>query len=206
MLGRHKCGPHGRRGGLPFAMMALASGRDPWGPGSDWFADHGTRDAFPGGRGSRGRRMFGSGDLKLVLLKLIADQPRHGYDLIREIEEQSGGAYAPSPGMIYPTLSLLSDEGLIEEQASEGSRKRYAVTEAGSAFLGEREEEVEALLARLGAMRPEPRSGDRQLQRALSNLRTAMHNRVHETALSEELIVAITDILDEAARRIERTK
>jgi DNA-binding PadR family transcriptional regulator len=150
--------------------------------------------------------MFGSGDLKLVLLKLIADQPRHGYDLIREIEEQSGGTYAPSPGLIYPTLSLLSDEGLIEEQASEGSRKRYAITEAGSAYLGEREEEVKALLARLGAMRPEPRSGDRQLQRALNNLRTAMHNRVHETGLNEESVIAITDILDEATKKIERAK
>lgn len=206
MFGRQKHGPYGRRGGLPFAVMALASGRDPWGPGSDWFADHGTRDAFPGGRGPRGRRKFGSGDLKLVLLKLIADQPRHGYDLIREIEEQSGGSYAPSPGLIYPTLSLLSDEGLIEEQASEGARKRYAITEAGSAYLGERGEEVEALFARLGAMRPEPRSGDRQLQRAMNNLRTAMHNRVHEAGLSEESVAAITDILDDAAKRIERAK
>ena len=203
-----ECG--GRRGGgLPFALMALATGRDPWGPGSDWFAEHGTRGiegAFRGGGGPRGRRMFGSGDLKLLLLKLIANQPRHGYDLIRAIEEQSGGAYAPSPGVIYPTLNLLSDEELIEEQASEGARRRYAVTAAGREYLGAREEEVQALLAQLEALRPEPRSGDRQLQRALDNLKAAMRNRVAKNEWSEESVNAITDILDEAAKRIERTK
>ncbi|GLR48525.1 PadR family transcriptional regulator [Sphingomonas astaxanthinifaciens DSM 22298] len=194
---------------MPFAIMALAAGRDPWGPGSDWFAEHGTRDPFPGFRGGgrggpRGRRMFGSGDLKLLLLRLIADEPRHGYDLIRTIEEKSGGAYSPSPGVVYPTLSFLADEGLIEEQAAEGSRKRFAATEAGRAHLEEMKTEVAAVLARLDAVRPEPRSGDRQLQRALDNLRAAMRNRVAETDWDAASVTAIIDILDEASKRIER--
>ena len=69
--------------------------------------------AVEAGRGRR--RMFGSGELRLVLLKLIADEPRHGYDLIRAIEELTGGDYAPSPGVVYPTLTMLADMGLIEE-------------------------------------------------------------------------------------------
>ena len=74
--------------------------------------------AAAAGRGRR--RMFESGELRLVLLKLIADEPRHGYDLIRAIEELTGGEYAPSPGVIYPTLTLLQDMGLIEEAEGEG--------------------------------------------------------------------------------------
>ena len=77
-------------------------------------------------------------------LKLIADQPRHGYDLIQSIEEMTDGSYAPSPGVVYPTLTMLEDMGLIEEQATEGSRKAYAATAEGQAHLDERPEEVEA--------------------------------------------------------------
>src|SRR5687767_6216148 len=97
----------------------------------------------------RSRRMFDSGELKLVLLKLISEQPRHGYDLIRAIEERTGGAYAPSPGVVYPTLTLLNDMELIEEQKSDGTKKLFAITSAGDVHLAERAEEVEALLARL---------------------------------------------------------
>ena len=93
--------------------------------------------------------MFGSGELRLVLLKLIADEPRHGYDLIRAIEELTHGDYAPSPGVVYPTLTLLGDMGLIEEQASEGARKKFAVTDEGRKHLEENAEEVEALIGRL---------------------------------------------------------
>ena len=75
-----------------------------------------------GGGSGRSRRMFDGGELRLVLLKLIADAPRHGYDLIREIEAMTGGTYAPSPGVIYPTITLLDEMGFIEEQRSEGAR------------------------------------------------------------------------------------
>ncbi len=78
-----------------------------------------------GERGGRSRRMFDGSELRLVLLKLIEEQPRHGYDLIRDIEERTGGAYAPSPGVIYPTLTMLDDMGMIEEQKSEGAKKLY---------------------------------------------------------------------------------
>ena len=111
----------------------------------------------PGGRGGRHGggprgRVLGGDELKLVLLALIAEAPRHGYDLIRAVEAKTGGAYAPSPGVVYPTLTLLTDMGLIEEQASEGTRKLFAVTEAGTAQLAQDAEQVSDLFARLAAL------------------------------------------------------
>src|SRR5262245_66408187 len=95
---------------------------------------HGRGWVEAGDHGGRRRRVFDSGELRLVLLKLIADQPRHGYELIRAIEELTGGSYVPSPGMVYPTLTLLQDMGQIEEAASGGTRKAFAVTPDGAQY------------------------------------------------------------------------
>ena len=103
-------------------------------------------------RGGRRRRVFDSGELRLVLLKLIADQPRHGYELIRAIEELTGGLYVPSPGMVYPILTLLQDMGQIEEATPGGARKQFAVTAEGTEHLAARRQEVEALFARLSEL------------------------------------------------------
>ena len=94
-------------------------------------------------RGRGRRRMFDGGELRLVLLALLEGQPRHGYDLIREIEERTGGSYAPSPGVVYPTLTMLDEMGHIDEVKEEGSRKRFAITDAGKAFLAEKRGEGE---------------------------------------------------------------
>src|SRR5215470_11176884 len=104
------------------------------------------------GHGGRRRRVFDSGELRLVLLKLIADQPRHGYELIRAIEELSGGSYVPSPGMVYPTLTLLQDMGRIEEATAGGPRKPFAITAEGTAELEAKKEQVEALFTRLAEL------------------------------------------------------
>src|SRR3954470_24728121 len=142
------CGPHGRiEIALPEALVAMGRRSGGWGPFHFEFDDNGWSGRRGGGRGRR--RMFESGELRLVLLKLIADQPRHGYDLIRAIEELTHGSYAPSPGIVYPTLTMLQDMGLIQEAAAEGSRKAFAVTPEGTAHLEERAEEVGALIARL---------------------------------------------------------
>ena len=160
------------------------------------------------GGGPRGRqRMFGAGELRLVLLKLIADEPRHGYDLIRAIEELTHGDYAPSPGVVYPTLTLLGDMGLIEEQASEGARKRYAATAEGRAHLQENAEEVGRLFVRLDETGSTRREHSRpEIGRAIGNLMQAMKNRVARDGWNDDLLAEVTDILDEAARRIERLK
>ena len=156
------------------------------------------------GRGGGRRRMFDGGELRLVLLKLIADKPRHGYDLIRAIEERTGGAYAPSPGIVYPTLTLLSEMGLIDEQLAEGARKLFAVTPEGTAHLAEHEAEVVAMLARLdalGAMRE--RTDAVPIRRAMHNLRSVLMSRLGD-GLDKERMLEATALIDEAARKIER--
>jgi len=160
-----------------------------------WMAD----DEAPRGR----RRMFDGGELRLVLLKLIEDAPRHGYDLMREIEERTGGAYAPSPGVVYPTLTMLADMEQIDEQTG-GTRKVFAITEAGKAHLAENAKAVEALMARLaelGSMRERTRGGP--VRRAMMNLRTVLHHRLAEEGDAETLH-AVAAIIDEAAQKIER--
>jgi DNA-binding PadR family transcriptional regulator len=151
--------------------------------------------------------MFESGELRLVLLKLIADEPRHGYDLIRAIEELTGGEYAPSPGVVYPTLTLLQDMGLIEEAPGEGPRKSFQVTGEGRAHLEERSEEVEGLFERLRDLAPrESQSAGPAIGRAVKNLMTALRNRVSRDGFDDDLLYEIAAILDEAAQRIERVK
>jgi len=153
--------------------------------------------------GGRRRRMFDGDELRLVLLKLIADQPRHGYDLIRDIEERTGGAYAPSAGVVYPTLSMLDEMGLIEAVA-EGSRKQYTVTDAGHAHLEERAEEVAELMGRLDALGAERSRVDRApIRRATANLFSALAHRVARGD-TDTLAHEIAEVIDEAARRIER--
>jgi DNA-binding PadR family transcriptional regulator len=130
------------------------------------------------GRGRR-RRVFDSGELQLVLLKLIADQPRHGYELIRAIEELTGGAYVPSPGVIYPTLTLLQDMGRIEEATAAGPRKAFAVTADGTAELVAKKPEVEALFARLAELAAQrERTDGGPVRRAMGNLRTVLLDRL----------------------------
>lgn len=155
--------------------------------------------------GGRRRRLFDGGELRLVLLRLIADQPRHGYDLIRAIEERTGGAYAPSPGVVYPTLTLLADMGQIEEMASEGTRKLFAATAEGLRLLEEKAEEVAALLARLeamGAMRG--RSEHLAVRRAVMNLRTVLMHKLRGGDADAEAVHAIVALIDETAQKIER--
>src|ERR1051325_7187178 len=188
----HGCGPRGRfEFNFPEALMAMRGGRGwqgAWGPfnfdfDSDGWGSGGRGGPAGGGsggrRGRRARRMFESGELRLVLLKLIADESRHGYDLIRAIEELTGGEYAPSPGVVYPTLTLLQDMGLIEEAPGEGPRKPFQATEEGRAHLAEREEEVEGLFGRLRDLAPrEGSSAGPAIGRAVKNLMTALRHRV----------------------------
>jgi len=157
-----------------------------------------------GGRGPR-RRMFDSGELRLVLLKLIADEPRHGYDLIRQIEELTGGAYAPSPGVIYPTLTLLDDMGQIAAQQSEGAKKLFAITPEGEAELDANQDLIAGLIARLRAVGEERQRTDAaSIRRAMGNLRQVLVNRLGDREADTETLHAIVALIDEAAQKIER--
>ncbi|WP_224704406.1 PadR family transcriptional regulator [Devosia aquimaris] len=91
-------------------------------------------------------RMLASGDLRLVALYLIEQQPRHGYDLIKVIEEKSGGFYSPSPGVVYPALTYLEEAGFATAEA-DGNKKLYAITDAGRAHLADNREAIESTLA-----------------------------------------------------------
>ena len=160
-----------------------------------------------GGRGERGerRRMFDGGELRLVLLKLIADEPRHGYDLIRQIEELTGGTYAPSPGVIYPTLTMLDDMDLIEAQQSDGAKKLFAITDTGRAELDANSEIVEAALARLPAVGEETqRTDSASVRRAMGNLRQVLMNRLGDRDRDNAALHDIVALIDEAAQKIER--
>jgi DNA-binding PadR family transcriptional regulator len=157
------------------------------------------------GAGGRSRRMFDGGELRLVLLKLIANEPRHGYDLIRAIEDMTGGAYAPSPGVVYPTITMLDEMDLIAEQASEGAKKKFAATPAGLAHLEERAEEVQALIERLTSIGAHRSRTDHQpVRRAMGNLRQVLQDRIGRHELDAEVLHAISDAIDEAAKKIER--
>ncbi len=177
--------------------------------GGGWMGGRGgARDGMgrgPDGRGPGGRRrVFDGGELRLVLLRLIADTPRHGYDLIRAIEELTGGAYAPSPGIVYPTLTLLSEMGLIAEQAPEGARKLFAVTPEGTAHLAERASEIASLLARLASLGAEQeKTNSAPMRRAMLNLRTVLQHRLGE-GLDTETLHAAVALIDDAAQKIER--
>lgn len=110
---------------------------------------HGER--FGGRELGRRRRMFESGDFRILLLSLLEEQPRHGYELIRAIEDMFGGQYAPSPGIVYPTLAMLEEQGHAEPRAaaSEDGRKRFAITAEGQTWLRENADTVAGVRARL---------------------------------------------------------
>lgn len=143
--GRALMGAGGSRGGRgPFGGAGPFGGRGPFGGGSPF-----------GGRGPFGGmfsgRKLSSNDLQLLLLALLAEKPAHGYELIRALEERSGGAYAPSPGMIYPALTYLEELGHAEAEA-DGKRKCYRLTDEGRAHLEASRAQVDELLARLAAI------------------------------------------------------
>ena len=114
--------------------------RDP----RDFWNRHGGGDS----RKSRSR-MFEQGDLRFVVLKLLADKPAHGYEIIKAVEQRFGGAYAPSPGIVYPTLTLLEEQGFIEIVESVGSRKLYGLTDLGRSELARCSLDVERVFARM---------------------------------------------------------
>lgn len=156
--------------------------------------------------------MFGSGELRLTLLMLIGDESRHGYELIKAIGDMTGGAYEPSPGAVYPTLAMLTDEGMIKEAKSKGKakaddgRKAFAITKAGKAELAEREDEIADIIARLTKMQggEEEQKAAPELFRAMGNLAGVLKNRYRDGGFRQDDAEEIVDLIDELAKKIER--
>lgn len=178
------------------------AGRGPFGGGrhgGDFFADW---NELRGGGRRGGGRMFGHGDLKLLLLALIEQQPRHGYELIRIIEDMFHGQYSPSPGAIYPTLTMLEELGHAEVTNEQGGRKLYAITAAGRAYLDENREAVEAVTARTehSAKMAAKMTAPMSVRKAMHALKHALLMRGTDWSKAEAQRVA--DILERAASAI----
>ena len=144
--------------------------------------------------------MFDHGDLRWVVLGLLAEKPRYGYDIIKELEERVGGEYSPSPGVVYPTLTLLEETGLATVSEQNGNRKLYALTPEGEAAYQENKAQIDAILSRIGGARRGPPPS---VVRALENLMMAVRLKLHDQTMTDEQVRALTDLLDQAARTVE---
>ncbi|WP_246702476.1 PadR family transcriptional regulator [Starkeya sp. ORNL1] len=167
---------------------------------------HHGRHHRPHRGGRHGGRLFDYGDLRLLLLAMIAERPRHGYELIKAVEERFGGSYTPSPGVIYPTLAWLDDMGYAAIEPVDAGRKRYRITAEGEAFLLANRAAADELLSRAG---PAGTDGSdpvpAPLVRAMENLKIAMRLRLRRGPIDQATAEAIATALDAAAQTVERS-
>ena len=182
----------------------------------------------PGGRGFGGRhgrggdsddmgragRMLAQGDIRLIALALIAEQPRHGYEIIKVLEEKTSGWYSPSPGMVYPTLTFLEEAGYVTAQA-DGAKKLYTITDEGRAYLEENKAFVDSVMERFAAIgakiaqrrereQDEARGEEdipRSVRGAFMDLREAAREALRA---SPENTGRVIDILDRAVQELKK--
>jgi len=173
------------------------------GHGSQGFLQHGRRAGAP---------FFEKGGIKFAILDLLKDRPRHGYDIILEMERRSGGLYSPSPGAVYPTLQALEDQGLVTHTVEEG-RKTYTLTEAGLVYLEERQERVrrhrERWAGHWGEWQPEEWvSGEPRIQvevgELLSRLTQTVRNLAGDPSQAEEVRRILEEAVAKAAALVDR--
>ena len=154
------------------------------------------------GRGRR--RPLDHGDLRLLILKLISEAPRHGYEIIREIEARTGGAYVPSPGVIYPALEALLDLGWVDAEA-DGSRRSFKLSGEGQAELEAEAETLERIEQRLADLLDSDRPEDPEdVRGAMWRLRHAVREAVRAHPEDLDRRKAVADILTEAQERISK--
>jgi DNA-binding PadR family transcriptional regulator len=160
----------------------------------------GHRHEFARSRGPRYGRGRGGprarrGDVRAAVLALLGEQPMHGYEMIKEIEERTDGAWTPSAGSIYPTLQMLEDEGLIQGEEG-GGKRRFTLTEAGAAEQAEKAGEE----APWDAVRAGAAPAQIELRAAIAKLHHAIGQVVH--AADEDQQRRVRELLDESRRRI----
>ncbi len=157
-----------------------------------------------GRHGERVQRLFEHGDLRRVLLALVAKKPSHGYELIKAIEEASSGLYVPSPGVIYPTLTLLEEQDFLEAVATGNGRKSYQITEAGKVELAQHQEVVDIIFARLaGATRPRGGNLAEGISDAMHRLKRVLRGNMMRGDLSAEQVARVNATLVKAVESIE---
>lgn len=164
------------------------------GPG---FAAFGRRTGGPRGR------VFGRGDLKYVVLSFLKQRPMHGYEVMRALEEESGGCYTASPGSVYPTLQMLEDRGFVASEMEDG-RRVYRITEEGLAFLDKSSDKVEDIRDRVADFVDSFTGGPmRDLTRSFVRFAQAsFENAMHHTG-DEEKLAKLREILEQATRDME---
>ncbi len=175
--------------------------------------DHGHKGRGGGRHGHRGRaghglggggRFFDHGELRHVVLALLNEQPRHGYDIMRAIDERTGGAYCPSPGVIYPTLQMLEDVGHIAQAGGEASRNVYRITPEGSAFVEENGALIGDIMSRMKRAGRSQAGAFPVLVAAMDNLKSAL--RSGRESWSEAETRNVAQAIDEAADRIRKLR
>jgi DNA-binding PadR family transcriptional regulator len=157
------------------------------------------------GRGRHGGRLFDYGEIRLLVLAMIAEQPRHGYELIKAIEERFGGSYTPSPGVIYPTLSWLDDMGYAAIEPEASGRKLCRITTEGEAFLVANRTAADELLSRIASAGEGTKPVPAPVVRAMENLKLAMRLRLKQGPLDKATAENIAAALDAAAQTVERS-
>jgi DNA-binding PadR family transcriptional regulator len=199
---RHRHSDHDHRGG-PFRRGSFEDG--------DFRHEHRGRDHRDHehhGRHRHGRRtgrLFDHGELRLVVLALISERPRHGYEIIKEIEDRVAGTYTPSPGVIYPTLTMLEELGHATITESDG-KKLYAITAEGTAYLAANKSTVDNALQRMQSVNTAHSGGPApEIMRARENLKLALRLREARGPLTEQQVRDIASALDAAAVAIERS-
>jgi DNA-binding PadR family transcriptional regulator len=156
-----------------------------------------------GGGPRRAGRMFDQGDLRLVVLRLLAEKPRHGYEIIRALEEQSGGTYSPSPGAVYPTLQFLEELGHARAVDEGGGRRVYEITDAGRAYLAEHQHTADDVFERVASAAGAGAEAFGELAGAFGALGRAAFRTASRSRSDREKLRAVRQILERAEREIE---
>lgn len=160
----------------------------------------------PRGRHFRGRmgRMFEQGDLKYVILQLIDEKPRHGYDIIKALEEKSQGAYSPSPGTVYPTLTMLEEMGYVRASTEDGGKKVYEITPEGKQYLQANASTVESIFERISdAVEPFFSSSMGEVRGAMRHLARSALGTAMKHADNKDVLASIAQVLERAATEID---
>jgi len=152
----------------------------------------------------RAARLFEQGDLKYVILRLLEEKPRHGYEIIKDLEGRFGGSYAPSPGTVYPTLTMLEDLGYARVVPEEGGKKIYEITDEGRKYLADHSTTVDDIFERIakfvGGITDTPMM---ELNQSFQKLARATYKTATSNMADRERIKKIREILQRAAEEIE---
>ena len=177
-----------------------------------WSWDPSFMSGFFGAEGRprgrwRGGRMFEQGDLRYVVLRLLEEKPRHGYEIIKALEERFGGTYAPSPGVVYPTLQLLEDLGYARIVPGDQGKKTYEITDAGRQYLGENRDTVDSIFDRIsklvGHFLDEPMA---EVHAAFRKVGKATYSRATDAVHDPAILKQIVEALERAAKEIDGVK